>query len=549
VPVLVELLAEPDFPRRDNLVSFIAALDDGSATEALLSFLASPPAGWSTPEEDRALLQVPQALGRIARRGDGKALEVLLSLTSPGGDDSLIVSAASHGADPRSMRADLLEMALWGLAWSGTARGRDRLADIAEDRLELEAAGRELSRTALQSLDLFDEMWRGVTPVGRGKPAGTVDAEPSEGSGESADPPEGTDDGGTIQEFDTQSRVHDSGLTYANHPDIPSPMNDARLDLVFEESNIRAGRSDYSGDVGCCTTISRLGTAQIFGSSGDGLDGIDNGTELNTVLNDSTARVHVVRYISYCGRPGGGIVGCAQTPGDGIAVVRMGSIVNEAILWLHEYGHNTGLGHANGSARIMYGAITGNNRGLTAGECNTYHNPVFDNAFTNAILTDTGACTDDDGDEVQDGVDNCPGAANANQADFDGDSSGDACDPDDDNDGVPDETDCAPFNASLSEAAGRAGDLLFQPLSMTDMTWTPGSQADESNVYRGTITTTWNPDWSCLGDGITGNSFTDAAVPPAGEGFHYVVTGKNGCGESDAGENSNNDPRLPTPCP
>ncbi len=46
---------------------------------------------------------------------------------------------------------------------------------------------------------------------------------------------------------------------------------------------------------------------------------------------------------------------------------------------------------------------------------------------------------DGDGDGVPDVVDNCPGVFNPGQNDSDGDGIGDVCDPDDDNDGIPDE--------------------------------------------------------------------------------------------------------------
>jgi hypothetical protein len=45
---------------------------------------------------------------------------------------------------------------------------------------------------------------------------------------------------------------------------------------------------------------------------------------------------------------------------------------------------------------------------------------------------------DTDGDGIIDGLDNCVSVSNANQANFDGDSQGDACDADDDNDGLLD---------------------------------------------------------------------------------------------------------------
>lgn len=46
--------------------------------------------------------------------------------------------------------------------------------------------------------------------------------------------------------------------------------------------------------------------------------------------------------------------------------------------------------------------------------------------------------TDTDGDSEADCNDNCPAVANADQTNTDGDEYGDACDDDDDNDGMPD---------------------------------------------------------------------------------------------------------------
>jgi 6-phosphogluconolactonase (cycloisomerase 2 family) len=57
---------------------------------------------------------------------------------------------------------------------------------------------------------------------------------------------------------------------------------------------------------------------------------------------------------------------------------------------------------------------------------------------------------DADGDGIDDAVDNCPLAANVDQVDSDSDSAGDACDEDDDGDGVVDTADAYPKDPSRS---------------------------------------------------------------------------------------------------
>ncbi len=98
-------------------------------------------------------------------------------------------------------------------------------------------------------------------------------------------------------------------------------------------------------------------------------------------------------------------------------------------------------------------------------------------------LAIVGTGSDGDGDGIDDGVDNCPLDANADQADLDGDGQGDACDPDDDGDGVDDVTDNCPLDANGGQAdldSDGLGDVcdLCQGPTGTDPAASAGASVD-----------------------------------------------------------------------
>ncbi len=66
--------------------------------------------------------------------------------------------------------------------------------------------------------------------------------------------------------------------------------------------------------------------------------------------------------------------------------------------------------------------------------------------LTLPLMRDIGWFPDADVDGIEDGDDNCPNTANPNQENYDNDAQGNACDADDDNDGVPDGNDVRPFS-------------------------------------------------------------------------------------------------------
>jgi hypothetical protein len=107
------------------------------------------------------------------------------------------------------------------------------------------------------------------------------------------------------------------------------------------------------------------------------------------------------------------------------------------------------------------------------------------------------ALVDDDGDGVDDGVDNCLGVANGSQADGDGDGLGDACDPC---------TNLVPVFASASR------------LKLTKQLTPAG---DDGLLFKGIVTVPTTPAIDFVANGVrvlvtdaSGAVVVDALVPP-----------------------------------
>ncbi len=477
--VLLRLLHEPGFPRPDNVVAFLTYLAGDEAVPELKRFLAAPLVGVETPEDDRARLLTPQAFGHIAERGGGVALGELMRLTTPGSDLGDVRAGCGQRGGLDRCVTDIVEMAILGLGLSGRPEAGVRLREIGSGRVTVQGDGRDLASIARRHAERFFP-----GPTERRAPARDTQRRDGGVLDDAAPPDAATSEGSVAastdasEVLDTQCVLHDSGLTYRNHVNVPNPMDNTRIGMIFPDANARAQADNFSGDVGCCISISVVGSGGTFGTVSDGLDTIDTATEVSQVLNNASARVKVVRAINYCGAPGTNIIGCAWVGGNGMTLVRLSGVSTEGITWIHEYGHNTGLNHAADTRYIMYGTNFGSNNGLSQFECDRYHTPVTAAQITPVNL---GPCNDLDADTVGGVCDNCPNFPNPGQENADGDAYGDVCDScpndptnDGDLDGVCNGDNC-PFVANPGQQdadADTVGDLCDNCPSVPNVTQT-----------------------------------------------------------------------------
>lgn len=158
-------------------------------------------------------------------------------------------------------------------------------------------------------------------------------------------------------------------------------LTDADADRILRDMGTVLQGADSPADAPTPVRFVRNGAVQVLPAAIPAT--IQTAADLTALLNAGSG-VKIVQAIRWCGGPGGSIIGCAPV---GSATVNLAAVRftanQEGILWVHEYGHNAGLGHRTDDTRaVMYPSIAANHNVV---------NPAESERFLAGPLTITGA--------------------------------------------------------------------------------------------------------------------------------------------------------------
>lgn len=133
-------------------------------------------------------------------------------------------------------------------------------------------------------------------------------------------------------------------------------LSDADADRILGDMGTILQNDDSPADVATPVRFVRNGPVQLLPVTIPGT--IQTEADLMALLNAGSG-IKIVEAIRWCGGPGGSIIGCAPvgSPSVNVAAVRF-TENQEGLIWVHEYGHNAGLGHRTDDLRaVMYPSV------------------------------------------------------------------------------------------------------------------------------------------------------------------------------------------------
>ena len=133
-------------------------------------------------------------------------------------------------------------------------------------------------------------------------------------------------------------------------------LSDAEADRILADMGTILQNDDTGPDVATPVRFVRNGEVRVLPASVPGT--IQTSNDLNALLTAGSG-VKIVQAIRWCGGPGDSIIGCAPVGSATVNVAAVRFTANqEGLIWVHEYGHNCGLGHRSDDPRaVMYPSV------------------------------------------------------------------------------------------------------------------------------------------------------------------------------------------------
>jgi hypothetical protein len=177
--------------------------------------------------------------------------------------------------------------------------------------------------------------------------------------------------------------------------------------------------------------------------------------------------------------------------------------------------------------------------------CDVCPNDYWNDIDHDGLCADVDPCPSDarndaDGDGVCEPEDNCPSVDNPFQEDSDFDGAGDECD-------------AAPSDPTLVASPAEVVGLLFS--SETALAWlSAAAQAGSATVHdviRGELSLlpVSGAVNTCIAAGISDATADDPGLPQSGQGFWYLVRGRNALGNGTYGYRTDGTERVTSVCP
>ncbi len=144
-------------------------------------------------------------------------------------------------------------------------------------------------------------------------------------------------------------------------------LSEAEADRILADMGGILQNDDSGPDLATPVQFVRNGEVRVLPASVPGT--IQTSADLTALLSAGSG-VKIVQAIRWCGGPGDGIIGCAPVGSATVNVAAVRFTANqEGLIWVHEYGHNCGLGHRTDDPRaVMYPSVGADHNVVDAAE-------------------------------------------------------------------------------------------------------------------------------------------------------------------------------------